>query len=490
MKVISRTSVERFRDTTLPLKAVAGQLGVTRILEGGVQRAGDRVRITVQLIDAATDTHLWAENYDRQLTAANIFAIQSEVATAIAAAMQATLTATERSRVQAIPTRSLEAWESYQLGQQRMANRNSADMAQAQAFFRKAIDQDPKFAQAHAGLAVALALLAHRGSSHDDGLARADRAVAAAMNLDTGLAEAWAASGLIAETRFEHDRAEKAYRRAIDLNPNYANAYLWLGVVLSQQGRYDEARVTTERAVALDPLSLQGNGNLGGEAEAVGRFDEAEARYRKVIEIDPNSARGHAYLGHLEAYARNRFARAVPLMARAATLDPGNPWLRTNLASLYFHLHDDDQATRIIAETRARWRDDALVLQTIDVSAVNRGDAEASPRSAEALLQRNPRDAGSLRLLRNRDARAGQYAAARRRYAAAFPELLAADGPRVDSTNFDVALDLALVLQNTGETERAHALLDGVEACIRTMPRLGVAGYEIADVQALALRGR
>ena len=150
MRVISRTSVEQFRGTKLPIKNIAEQLGVAQVLEGGVQRAGDRVRVTVQLIDANTDAHLWAENYDRELTAANIFAIQSEVATAtrtsggtvareltaanifaiqsevataIAAALKATLTADEKMRLSAIPTQNLEAWEAYQIGKQRMAAR-------------------------------------------------------------------------------------------------------------------------------------------------------------------------------------------------------------------------------------------------------------------------------------------------------------------------------------------------------------------------------
>ncbi|HET7204793.1 MAG TPA: hypothetical protein VFI92_15640, partial [Steroidobacteraceae bacterium] len=146
LKVISRTSVEQFRDTRLPTKDIAQQLGVTKILEGGVQRAGDRVRINVQLIDADTDAHLWAESYDRELTAANIFAIQSEVAAAIAEALKATLTLDERTRVGAVPTQSLAAWEAYQLGNQRMARRTSAGLAEAEKFFRAAIDLDPEFA--------------------------------------------------------------------------------------------------------------------------------------------------------------------------------------------------------------------------------------------------------------------------------------------------------------------------------------------------------
>ena len=135
LKVIARTSVEQFRDTTLTTKEIGEKLGVTKVLEGGVQRAGDRVRVTVQLIDAATDAHLWAENYDRELTAANIFAIQSEVAIAIASALKATLTPAEQARVYAIPTQNLEAWQAYQLGKQRMGSRTSAALARQRRSF-------------------------------------------------------------------------------------------------------------------------------------------------------------------------------------------------------------------------------------------------------------------------------------------------------------------------------------------------------------------
>jgi TolB-like protein len=114
LKVISRTSVEQFRETRLPISAIATRLGARNILEGGVQRAGDRVRIDVQLIDASSDEHLWADSYGRELTAANIFAIQSEVATAIAAALEAALTPAEQARTKKVHTRNLEAWEAWE----------------------------------------------------------------------------------------------------------------------------------------------------------------------------------------------------------------------------------------------------------------------------------------------------------------------------------------------------------------------------------------
>ena len=151
MKVIARTSVEQFRDTKLSTKEIGEKLGVTRVLEGSVQRAGDRVRVTAQLVDTASDAHLWAESYDRELTAANIFAIQSEVATSIASALETTLTAAEKARVNIVPTRDLAAWEAFQLGRQRMARRTAETLSDAEHFFQQAIDLDPKFAPALRG---------------------------------------------------------------------------------------------------------------------------------------------------------------------------------------------------------------------------------------------------------------------------------------------------------------------------------------------------
>jgi len=491
MKIISRTSVERFRDTKLPLAQVAQQLGVTKILEGGVQRAGDRVRITVQLIDANTDGHVWAESYDRELTTANIFAIQSEVATAIAAALNAALSPAEKSRVSALPTKSLPAWEAYQLGTQRMAHRTSKGFAEAETFFQRAIALDPGFALPYAGLAETFVFQTGSASGpQESSFAKADKAVATALRLDPNLAEAWAASGLIAQQRGQFAEAEKMLRRAITLNPNYATAYQWLNIALQGQGRFEEGRGFLERALELDPLSAIINENLANQFDQLGRFEEAEARYRKVIEIDPSMPYPYFEMGVMEAYGRNRFSDAVALVEKSIELDPDNPGARLILFQLYLDLGDDERATLVVEEIRSRWPEAEFVRMVAAIVAMFRGDDEAAQRLASGRFNLNSRNEYALQVLNVVDLRKDDYAAVRARCAKAFPELLVPGAARVDDSNWQTAVQLAHVMQKTGESGQANALLDRVDAYLKTMTRLGGNGFGIADVEVLAVRGR
>jgi len=490
LKVISRTSVEQFRDTKLPTKAIAEQLGVKSILEGGVQRAGDRVRINVQLIDAANDTHLWAESYDRELTAANIFAIQSEVAAAIAGALKATLTAGEKARVDAIPTRSLEAWETYQLGRQRMARRTSESLAEAEKFFRKAIDLDPGFALAYVGLADTLQLqTGYSGRPLQTTLAAAEEAASKALTLDPSLAEAWTSKGGIAMNRGDDRQAEELLRKAIELNPNYATAHHWLSSVLANSGREKEELEHAKRAVELDPLSAVINIALGGALERTGRFDEAAARYGRAIQIDSAHAYAYSRLALLDAFARNRYVDAVLLSERALALDPGNPMLHGMLAVLWFDLNDEARAKEVMGTALRRWPDNPAVNSPAAGLAEFEGNHAAAERYAMQALAQNPRDEFSLGFLVNGDLRRGTPANARARYASAFPELLDPAGPRVNAGNLRAAVQLAAVLQTTGQADQAATLLDASERALVGLPRAGWGGFPIAQVRIHALRG-
>ena len=211
MKVISRTSVMRYRDTEKSMKAIGDELDVATLLEGGVQRAGNQVRINVQLIDANTDKHLWAETYDRELTATNIFAIQSEIATAIANALRATLSPEEQERIAAVPTENLAAYDAYLLGKQRMATRNTEGLAEAVDYFQQAITLDPMFALAYVGLSDAYQLqILYSGLPWEEMNAKAENAINKALALDDKSGEAYAAIPL----RHGHARAHQVFARA------------------------------------------------------------------------------------------------------------------------------------------------------------------------------------------------------------------------------------------------------------------------------------
>ena len=494
LKVISRTSVEQFRDTKLPTKTIAEQLGVKSILEGGVQRAGDRVRINVQLIDARTDAHLWAESYDRELTAANIFAIQSEVAAAIAGALKATLTADEKSRVNAVPTQNLEAWENYQLGRQRLAKRTVTGFTEAERYFRKAIELDPNFALAYSGLADALVLsLDYTGAPRAAALERARAAADTALELDPGLADAWASAGLTEWEGDHRDSAEEMFRRAIELNPNHATALKFYGGFLFDVARVDESVGYLERATVLDPLSAMNQVSLGQSLAAQERFEDAADRYRRAIEIDPLMPIAYSFLAGHTAYFMDDFVTAVPLEEKAVALDADFLWGRLGLAMMYCDLGDDASCDRALRQAEERSPDNAVVNAFLGMRDLQGGDRNGAERRAGRILEANPRDSGALGLLGFIDYREGRYAESVARYRKAYPELFTA-APSIDAWNYTVAIDIVPALQKLGKTDEALALLAGSEKVMARLPMLGGGlkweGRATNDARALALRGR
>jgi TolB-like protein/Tfp pilus assembly protein PilF len=494
LKVISRTSVEQFRDTKLPTKAIAEQLGVKSILEGGVQRAGDRVRINVQLIDAATDAHLWAESYDRELTAANIFAIQSEVAAAIAVALRATLTADEKVRMDAVLTQNLEAWENYQLGRQRLAKRTSAGFTEAERYFQKAIELDPTFALAYSGLADSLTVrLGYTGAPRAVTLERARAAADTALQLDPGLADAWASAGLVEWEIGHRDRAEEMFRRAIDLNPNHAMALKFYGGLLLDLARIDESVRCLERAAGLDPLSAMTQVSLGETLAAQGRLEDAAGHYRRAIEIDPLMPMSYMYFAFLAAYAMDDFVTAVPLAEKSLALDPGGPAGVAALPTLYGDLGDDASFDRVLRQAEERRPDNASVNVWLGARDLQGGDRSGAERHLRRALEANPRQDGALWLLGIIDYRQGRYAESVTRYRKACPELFSAV-PRIGAANFFTVIDMVPALQKLGKTDEALALLAGSEKVMATLPLVGVGsawrGRAMDDARALALRGR
>jgi serine/threonine-protein kinase len=297
LKVISRTSVMPFkaREGTGNVAEIAAKLGATTLLEGSVRRAGDRVRIVAQLIDAETDQHLWSETYDRKLV--DIFDIQTDVALQIAGALKAELTRDEESRVRKEPTNDLRAYQLYVFGRQSLIKFTPEAMLAAIDYFDRAIARDPSFALVHANAAQAYIELAEIGAiAPETAFQRAADYANKAVVLDPELGEAHATVAYLKMTReFDWAGAEAAFKRAVELNPNGADAYDLYGRLCSSLGRFDDAIPLIARAQELDPLAHRLD--MATVLLRAGRYDEAVASARSATELDPAGDRAQATLG-------------------------------------------------------------------------------------------------------------------------------------------------------------------------------------------------
>ncbi|MCH7510627.1 MAG: tetratricopeptide repeat protein [Proteobacteria bacterium] len=326
LKTISRTSMLQYRNTTKTIPQIARELGVATILEGGVQRSGDRIRINAQLIDGETDTHLWAATYDRQLTAGNIFAIQTEIAMSIAEALEATLTEGEQQRLARVPTESLAALDAYFLGKQLLERRNRESLMAAVEYFEEVIKLDPDFALGHSGLADAYMILPEYDENLDLDMVK-QKSIAAvnrALELDPNIPEVLASRGWDQMIHhYDWTGAEQSLRRALEIESNNANALHWLSHVLSWQGRVEEGLLYAERAVEVDPLSPLMGMNLSYILVDNGRFDEAIKLAYEVWERDPglSEAMGNLWLALLRGGRVEEAIEAMQIWAVATHRD-------------------------------------------------------------------------------------------------------------------------------------------------------------------------
>ncbi len=491
LKVISRTSVERL-DRTMSVHEIGETLGVATILEGGVQRAGDRVRINVQLIDSDTDEHLWAETYDRQLSANDIFAIQSEIAEAISSALKATLSPEEQTQITTAPTSDIDALYAYQLGKQRMETRISTSLEEAAAYFQQAINRDPNYALAYVGLADANLRLTEYGDlSLVDGLRVAERAVKTALSLNSELGEAYASNATVHWKRGELDAAERDFQKAVEFSPNYAPAWQWFGTMLGwRMARADEGVQMLERAVQLDPLSPIIHDNYAMTLSAGGRIEEAIERLQKAIEVDPNFAAGYRNIGGLYSVGLGRLDEAVSWIVKATELDPTNPNARASLGRRYFDLGDESAATKHIEHGILLGPNAPRALFTAAVVNLHGGrNAEAEKLAEQSVAAAPLWSSGPLRILRDFALDSRNYRSALTRYEDVFPDLFQ-PSPVIGLTNYHAAIDVSLVLKILGREEDAERLLDQSLAHIEKMPRMGIYGYGLADVEILALQAR
>jgi TolB-like protein/Flp pilus assembly protein TadD len=349
LKVISRTSTQHFKSTPDNLPQIAKQLGVAHILEGSVQKASDQVRVNVQLINALTDAHLWADTYDRKLT--DIFAVESEIAKTIAETLQARLTGSEKSSIAKTPTVNPEAYELYLKGRFFSEKRTGADLRKSIGYYDQAIVKDPNYPLAYVGLADSYMLLSPYGAiSPKESIPPAKAALKKALELDDSLAQAHASSGLLATLELDLNRGITELERAIQLNPNYATAHHWLALPLHAIGQSDRGIAEGKRAIELDPLSLICNADLSWGYFQAHRYDEAEAQARKTLEMDPRFYVAHYYLGEALQF-KGKLTDAIAEFQKSADLN-NDPFSHAMLGQAYARQGKTDEAQKVLAGLR------------------------------------------------------------------------------------------------------------------------------------------
>jgi eukaryotic-like serine/threonine-protein kinase len=354
LKVISRASVMRFKKRDQSLEHIGGVLGATTLLDGSVRRAGNRVRIVAQLIDAATDRHLWSETYDRELH--DIFAIQTDVALQIASALKAELSGDEQARVSREPTHDLQAYQVFLQGKQWFIKYTPSSLLQAIEYFQRATALDPSFALAYANIALAYTELVEHGAiAPETAYSGAREAATNALRLDPELDAAHCTMGYIKTVHeFDWAGAEREFKRALELNPNAADAYDLYGRMLAAVGRFDEAITMVERAQDLDPLAHRLD--VATTLLRAGRYDEAVASAEHAARLDPGHDRARATLGWAY-FLRGEHERGLRELEQAAAFTRGDTLWLGQLGEAYGLAGKTDKAHDVLRELEARARD-------------------------------------------------------------------------------------------------------------------------------------
>ena len=388
LKVISRTSVERYRNSDKSIAEIASELDVGTLLEGGIQVFANQLRVNVQLIDARTDEHLWAETFDRELTTENLFAIQSEISREIVDALQIVLTDDESERLNVMPTTSLEAYAEYVLGHQELAKRTSEEMYLAQVHFENAISFDPDYALAYVGLADTLFLQTKfMGLKYEDSIAPRQSAIDKALELDPLSGEAYVSLAMLSWQEEKDVEAEANFLKAIELSPNYSTAHHWYNNYLRGQGRIEEALSHIRKAVELDPFAAVLTENLGYVLFLLGRVEEAEVVLRKGIERNPEFPGLHRTLSTI-LLRLGRVGEALNRRRAVTSLNPQMKGSRFSECELYMELGAYESAEQCIDLAEEVFPRAASYTRVY--LHLNRSEREKAASLLEQLKQRDP----------------------------------------------------------------------------------------------------
>ena len=374
LRVISHTSVMRFKNPQLSIPEIARTLGVDAVVEGSVMKEGDRIRVTAQLIRGATDEHFWSQTYDREMRDA--LSLESELAVSIGKKVEATVTGEEHQRLSAERPVAPEVYESYLKGMFALGQGNRAGIEQSIPYFEDALNKDSTFAPAYVKLAEAYSGLGmvFVGVSPQTTRPKVTSFARKALALDPDLVQAHVLLASVLQEEWHWTEAEAEYKRALELNPNDATAQAGFGLWLLCQGRTDEAVEWVQRARALDPIAVSG-GNVSWILFQARRYDDAIRESRSALAILPDNPFDHIGLG-FALIANNQPAQAIPELEKALTLSPGSPAATGILVRAYAHAGRRSDAIRLLAELKRRSKSDYIPAAAFVNAYLGLGDNE------------------------------------------------------------------------------------------------------------------
>ena len=490
IKTISRTSVMGYRNTTKNMRVIGEELGAAIILEGGVQRAGNQIRINVQLIDAKADAHLWAETYTRELNVENILAIQSEIALAIAASLKIILSPEEQQDIEKLPTQNLAALEAYFHAKTSIDKNTNEGFQEAIDNLSLAIELDPTFAIAYAILGqLTLDKFWWAGLNIEEQIAKGKPLIEKAMQLDSNISEVQMAYGYLkgyekdvkdyklnaqkaeglhlnnaeAYAAYKDDLKDQefAYQKAIELNSNNAKAYAAYGQLLKGLGKEDQGMAFLFKARELNPIDDQLGMQLSWSLIATGRFDEARQIVEGIISRKPDYSQAYMGLASIFFNGDHQLAESLRMLHKVNTLNPGKPYQSILIGNAYDHLGNKALASE--------WFNHALILSP-DVGGavlakgfIHEFNGEYNKAFKNYL---EPTRGGiwvfQLEMLRLMEVglKTNRSAEVMEHYQKAMPALFQTD-VLIDNNNFILALALGRLLKAKGEDEQADHILRG-----------------------------
>jgi TolB-like protein len=531
LKVIARHSSFSFKDKDVDIATMAEQMDVRHILEGSVRHSGDRVRITAQLIDAKDSSHLWSEAYDRDYSAENLFEIQSEIARAITGRLRMTLTGEDEERLARVPTENTEAYAAYLLGREWLKNRKVAELADAIEQFALAIELDPQFAAAYAGLADACGLYeSYSGGQSNDlcpsSLAGREQLARKALELDPESAEAWISLGIsiwelavrMHETELQPSIHEKfqesiaAFERGLELNPTlsdgyhrYGNNLMWylvypdgpLGWIKAWQARRWES--VFDRGLEVDPLSIPLHAAKSWYPVTVSSKEEAKWHGHRMVEIAPDSPRGYETVGEHEWALNGRIDESIPWMIKAMAIDPQRPDFPTYIGLAYSALGDPDMALAYFDLASALTAPDAELDQyglLTDQAVVRLVSGKTDAHQVAELLPpvsapTNRTVDGVVTLAVFVDLATGRPADALARMEVYTPECVGAK--EIPGMVMNCPFDLVRVYQELGDHKAAQALGDAIvrrSQLLQDDSPVPIPWWQLSHARSLATTGR